>query len=97
MSDGSKRNRIKYNHSKTAKQLSHISVNEAVQWTHNNGLIMDNSIVLWQGERVTTLSLGGSKHTLTPPTYFRGSGPRNSQDLHPWNWHGMTLMWSTGR
>jgi len=31
MSDGSKRNRIKYNHSKTAKQLSHISVNEAVQ------------------------------------------------------------------
>ena len=56
MSDGSKRNRIKYNHSKTAKQLSHISVNEAVQWTHSNGLIMDNSIVLWQGEWVTTLS-----------------------------------------
>jgi len=31
MSDGTKRNKLKYNHSKTAKQLSHISVNEAIQ------------------------------------------------------------------
>jgi len=25
-----------------------------------------------------------SKQTLTPPTYFQGSRPQHSQDLHPW-------------
>jgi len=29
-----------------AKQLSHISLNVTIQRTHNEGLLMDNSIVL---------------------------------------------------
>jgi len=45
----------------------------------------------------------GSKHTMTLPTYFRGSEPPNPQDLRPWwatravddqSWGGQHEPWS---